>query len=116
MNLAPEAPVDRDRRHARNPLEPCREFVLRNLTKRDGVEVSFDRQVDDRLGAGVGLEDLYSFGVLRHSAADTVNAGSNFVQRLAHVGAPAEVQANLTAAFLRRRRYLFQTGDGADGL
>ena len=50
VNLAPEAAVDGDRRHAGNPLEPRRQLVLRDLAQRHRVEVALDRQVDDRPG------------------------------------------------------------------
>ncbi len=99
VDLAAQAAVDVDRGHAGRALEARRQVVLRHLAQRHRVVVAVDREVDDRHRVRVGLEDLWRLGFFRHAAAHAVDAAAHVVGRLGEVGAPAEVEADLAAAF-----------------
>jgi hypothetical protein len=116
VNLAAQAAVDGDRGHAGDALEARRQVVLRDFAERDRVEVALDANAHDRHRRRVELEDRWRIGVFRHAAAHAVEAGADFIRRLAEVGAPREVQADVGAAFGGRRVDAVETGDGADRL
>ena len=92
----------------RNPANRDSFFISRALapdqvTKADILEVALDGKVDDRLRVGIGLEDLRSLGVVRHTSTDPIDAGADVVERDVHVGAPAERQAYLASSLVRAR-------------
>ena len=116
VNLAAQAAVDGHRGDAGDALEARRQVVLRDLAQRHRVEVAFDADAHDRHRGRVELEDRRRVGVFRQAAADAVEAGADFVGRLAEVGAPGEVEADVGVAFGRGRVDALEAGDGADRL
>ena len=115
-DLAAQAAVDGDRGDAGDALEARRQVVLRDLAQRHRIEVALDADAHDRHRGRVELEHRRRVGVFRQAAADAIEAGADFVGRLAQVGAPREVEAHVGVAFRGGRVDALEAGDGADRL
>ena len=102
VNLAAQAAVDGDRGDALDALEPRRQVVGRHLAQRDRVEVALDADAHDRHRVRVELEDCRRVGVLRHAAADAIDARADFVGRFVQIGAPGKLQPHLAVALRSR--------------
>ena len=76
-----------------------RDLVLRDLAQRDRVVLALDTDLRDRQLVRVELEDGGRVGVLGEPVAHAVHARAHFVGGFRQVGAPVEVEPDLTVAF-----------------
>ncbi len=116
VNLAAQAAVHGDRRHPCDPLEARCQFVFRQLTQRDAVEVPLDADAHNRHGIRIELEDLGRLRLLRQPTARAVDPVSHVVSRFVEVGAPDEVQRHAARALGGGGLQPLESRDRADGL